>query len=129
MNCAAIPADAHRARELFGHEKGAFTGAKQRRIGRFEAADGGTIFLDEIGELPLESQARSSGAQEREVKRVGGNRPIAVDVRVVAATNRDLRGAVAQGKFREDLYYRLNVFPIRDRPEDIPGCRGGPGQS
>jgi formate hydrogenlyase transcriptional activator len=125
VSCAAIPPTLI-ASELFGHEKGSFTGALQRRIGRFEAADGGTIFLDEVAELPPETQVSLLRVlQEREFERVGSNRPIPVDVRVLAATNRDLKSAVAQGKFREDLYYRLNVFPIevpalRDRPEDIP---------
>jgi formate hydrogenlyase transcriptional activator len=111
---------------LFGHEKGAFTGATQRRLGRFESADGGTIFLDEIGDLPPETQiALLRVLQEREFERVGNSRPISVDVRVVAATNRDLKAAVAAGTFREDLFYRLNVFPIevpslRERVDDIP---------
>ncbi len=125
VDCGAIPPPLL-ASELFGHERGAFTGAVQRRIGRFESADGGTIFLDEVGELPVETQAALLRVlQEREFERVGSNRPILVDVRVVAATNRYLKGEVGQGKFREDLYYRLNVFPIevpalRDRAEDIP---------
>jgi len=125
VNCAAIPRDLV-ASELFGHEKGAFTGATQRRLGRFESADGGTIFLDEIGELPAEMQiALLRVLQEREFQRVGGNESIKTDVRVVAATNRDLQTAIAQGRFRDDLFYRLNVFPIevpplRDRKEDIP---------
>jgi formate hydrogenlyase transcriptional activator len=125
LNCAAIP-QALIASELFGHEKGAFTGALQRRIGRFESADGGTLFLDEVGELPAESQiALLRVLQEREFERVGSNHPIQVDVRVLTATNRDLKAAVADGKFREDLFYRLNVFPIavpslRARADDIP---------
>jgi transcriptional regulator with GAF, ATPase, and Fis domain len=125
VNCAAIPRDLI-ASELFGHEKGAFTGATQRRLGRFESADGGTIFLDEIGELPAEMQiALLRVLQEREFQRVGGNELIKTDVRVVAATNRDLQAAIAEGRFRDDLFYRLNVFPIeapplRERSEDIP---------
>jgi formate hydrogenlyase transcriptional activator len=125
LNCAAIPLSLVAA-ELFGYEKGAFTGATHRRLGRFELADGGTLFLDEVGELPAETQVTLLRVlQERTFERVGGSQPITVNVRVVAATNRDLRTAVEAGKFRQDLFYRLNVFPIhvpplRERVDDIP---------
>jgi len=125
INCAAIQPSLITS-ELFGHEKGSFTGALHRRIGRFELADGGTIFLDEIGDLPAETQvALLRVLQEREFQRLGGNQTIQVDVRVIAATNRDLRAAIADGSFRSDLFYRLNVFPIRlpplrERTKDIP---------
>ncbi|HWO35073.1 MAG TPA: sigma 54-interacting transcriptional regulator, partial [Candidatus Acidoferrum sp.] len=125
VNCASIPSSLI-ASELFGHEKGAFTGAVQRRQGRFEMAHSGTIFLDEVGELPAETQiALLRVLQERQFERVGGNRIISTDVRVIAATNRDLTAAIAAGTFRSDLFYRLNVFPIevpplRKRKEDIP---------
>ena len=125
VNCAAIPASLI-ASELFGHEKGAFTGALQRHLGRFELADGGTIFLDEIGDLPAETQiVLLRVLQEREIQRVGGNQSIPVDVRVLAATNRDMKAAIGAGTFRQDLFYRLNVFPIRipslrERLDDIP---------
>jgi PAS domain S-box-containing protein len=113
VNCAAIPQSLI-ASELFGHEKGSFTGATQRRLGRFESADGGTIFLDEVGDLPPETQvALLRVLQEREFERVGGTQTVSVDVRVIAATNRDLTTAVAEGKFRQELFYRLNVVPIR----------------
>jgi len=125
LNCAAIQPSLI-ASELFGHERGAFTGALHQRLGRFELAEGGTIFLDEIGDLPAETQiALLRILQEREFERVGGNQPIRADVRVIAATHCDLRAATAAGSFRNDLYYRLNVFPIhvpplRERPSDIP---------
>jgi transcriptional regulator with GAF, ATPase, and Fis domain len=125
VNCAALPSGLIES-ELFGHEKGSFTGAIAKRIGRFELADGGTIFLDEIGEIPLDVQVKLLRVlQEQEFERVGGQTPITVDVRVIAATNRDLLREVAEKNFREDLYYRLNVFPLttpplRDRIDDIP---------
>src|SRR6202451_1994949 len=124
VNCAAIPRDLI-ASELFGHEKGAFTGATQQRLGRFELANGGTIFLDEVGELPAETQiALLRVLQEHEFERVGGTRRIRADVRVIAPTNRDLQAAIRAGSFRSDLFYRLHVFPIvipplRERGEDI----------
>jgi PAS domain S-box-containing protein len=125
VNCGAIPPSLI-ASELFGHEKGSFTGALQRRMGRFESADGGTIFLDEVGKLPIDTQvAMLRVLQEREFERVGGSHTVSVDVRVLAATNRDLNAAVREGAFRQDLFYRLNVFPIRmpalrERADDIP---------
>jgi formate hydrogenlyase transcriptional activator len=125
VNCGAIPTSLI-ASELFGHEKGAFTGATHRRLGRFEAANGGTIFLDEVGDLPQDIQiALLRVLQEREIERVGSDRPIAVDVRVLAATHRDLNKLVSEGKFRQDLLYRLNVVPVtmpslRERVSDIP---------
>ena len=125
VNCAAIPKDLFES-EFFGHEKGAFTGATSRRLGRFELANGGTLFLDEMGELPLDIQAKLLRVlQEQEFERVGGHTTVKVDVRIIAATNRSLETEVAQQRFREDLFYRLNVFPIqipplRERREDIP---------
>jgi len=125
VNCAAIPSPLI-ASELFGHEKGSFTGAIQQRMGRFQAADGGTIFLDEVGDLPAETQiALLRVLQDREIERVGSVKPIRIDVRVLAATNCDLEEAVADHRFRQDLFYRLNIFPIRipslrERADDIP---------
>jgi transcriptional regulator with GAF, ATPase, and Fis domain len=125
INCGAIPQGVVES-ELFGHEKGSFTGALQKRIGRFELADKGTLFMDEVGELPLDTQVKLLRVlQEQEFERLGGARAIKVDVRLVAATNRNLEVEVTDSRFRPDLYYRLNVFPIRvpalrERPEDIP---------
>lgn len=125
INCAAIPAGLLES-ELFGHEKGAFTGAVARKMGKFEQAAGGTLFLDEIGDMPLETQAKILRALEaRQCERVGGSKPVALNVRIVAATHRDLPAMLRQGTFREDLYHRLNVFPLRlpplrERREDIP---------
>ena len=124
LNCGAVPANLVES-ELFGHERGAFSGATERRIGRFEAAHQGTLLLDEISEMPLQLQTRLLRVlQEREIVRVGGSAPIPVDVRIVATSNRDLRRMVREGTFREDLYYRINVFPVhvpplRDRMEDL----------
>jgi len=125
VNCAALPQGLVES-ELFGHERGAFTGASQRRQGRFELADGGTLFLDEISELPLEAQAKLLRVlQDGLIDRVGGHQPVPVDVRIITATNSDLGTVIGEGRFRPDLFYRLNVFPIaipalRDRPDDIP---------
>lgn len=125
MNCAALSSSLIES-ELFGHEKGAFTGASARKIGRFELADGATLFLDEIGELPLELQSKLLRVlQEGGFERLGGTKTLKVDVRILAATNRSLKDEVDKGTFREDLWYRLNVFPVtlpplRQRKEDIP---------
>src|SRR5439155_20900616 len=125
VNCAAIPRDLVES-EMFGHEKGAFTGATDKRIGRFELAHAGTLLLDEVGDLGAEAQAKLLRAIEaKEIERVGGGKPIRVDVRIIAATNKDLTRAVTEGAFRDDLLFRLNVIPLpvpplRDRPGDIP---------
>jgi transcriptional regulator with GAF, ATPase, and Fis domain len=125
VNCAALPAHLIES-ELFGHERGSFTGATDRRLGKFELANGGTLFLDEIGEMPLDLQVKLLRAlQEREIERIGGKSTIKVDVRIIAATNRELEQEMAEGRFRCDLYYRINIFPIllpelKDRKEDIP---------
>ena len=125
VNCAALPANLIES-ELFGHERGSFTGATERRLGKFELANGGTLFLDEIGEMPLELQVKLLRVlQEREIERIGGRNTIKVDIRIIVATNRDLEKEMVEGRFRNDLYYRLNIFPIsvpplRDRREDIP---------
>jgi two-component system, NtrC family, response regulator HydG len=125
VNCATLPATLIES-ELFGHEKGAFTGATEKRIGKFEQASGGTILLDEIGEMPIDLQVKWLRVlQEKEIERIGGKAPVKIDVRVIATTNRNLEKEVAEGRFRLDLYYRLNVFPIhlpalRERAEDIP---------
>ncbi len=125
VNCGAIPSELVES-ELFGHEKGAFTSAVRRHIGRFEQAQGGTLFLDEIGEMSLEAQVRLLRAlEEKKIYRVGGEQPIEIDVRIIAATNRDLKQAIEQGQFRQDLYYRLRIVeiripPLRERPDDIP---------
>lgn len=125
VNCASLPANLIES-ELFGHERGSFTGATERKIGKFELANGGTLFLDEIGEMPLDLQVKLLRAlQEREIERVGGKVVIKVDVRIISATNRNLEKEVEEGRFRRDLYYRLNIFPItlpslKDRKEDIP---------
>jgi transcriptional regulator with GAF, ATPase, and Fis domain len=124
VNCASIPHELFES-EFFGHVKGAFTGAHKDRVGRLQLADGGTLFLDEVGEIPISLQSKLLRAlQEREFERVGDDKTISVDLRVVAATNRDLEAEIKAGRFREDLYYRLSVFPIRvpslrERPEDI----------
>ena len=125
VNCAAIPNELIES-ELFGHEKGSFTGAAQKRIGKFELANGGTLFLDEIGDMSLQAQAKVLRAiEEGIIERVGGNSKISVDVRILSATNKDLKNEIKEGNFREDLFHRLNVIPIkvpplRERKDDIP---------